>query len=322
MSKDPLDGDWDLSRLYQELGLPTANMPLDPSQPDAGWSKLQPNAGRGQLQYGQARRASGRRSLARTISNLLIVMGVVLLVAAGGVWGFTQWRYHESEVENERLAAYAEVFENPSDAPQVDWEGLREINDDVIGWLYVPGTTINYAVYQGEDNTQYLHHSATGNWVVSGQLFMDYQSSAPGMVDEQSIIYGHYLLNGTMFEQIAAMDDQDKFNEIGTVWYVTDQGAHELVPLLMYYSRADNQDVRRFNFDNVDEYHAYLGSLLDKSVTSRPDAARIIQGTRHVLSLVTCNYYREYYDEDGTNGRSILVCVPKAEVDAVLAPQT
>lgn len=313
MSKDPLDGDWELSRLYQELGLSSTNVPGDLSQPGA--SRRQP-------QYGQARRTSGRRSLAHRISNFLIIVGVVLLVAAGGVWGFTQWRYHESAVENERLAAYAEVFENPSDAPQVDWDGLRKINGDVVGWLYVPGTTINYAVYQGEDNEQYLHHSVTGNWVVSGQLFMDYQNVAPGMVDEQSIIYGHHLLNGTMFEQIAAMDDQDKFNEIGTVWYVTDQGPHELVPLLMYYSRADDQDVRRFDFNSVDEYHAYLGSLLDKSVTSRPDATRIIRGTRHVLSLVTCNYYREYYDEDGTNGRSILVCVPKVEVDAALASQT
>ena len=191
MSKDPLDGDWELSRLYQELGLSSANVPGDSSQ--HGASRSQP-------QYGRARQTSGCRSLAHRISNFLIIVGVVLLVAAGGVWGFTQWRYHESAVENERLAAYAEVFENPSDAPQVDWDGLREINGDVVGWLYVPGTTINYAVYQGEDNEQYLHHSATGNWVVSGQLFMDYQNVAPGMVDEQSIIYGHHLLNGTMFE--------------------------------------------------------------------------------------------------------------------------
>ena len=55
MSKDPLDGDWELSRLYQELGLSSTNVPGDLSQPGA--SRRQP-------QYGQARRTSGRRSLA------------------------------------------------------------------------------------------------------------------------------------------------------------------------------------------------------------------------------------------------------------------
>lgn len=253
------------------------------------------------------------RSARNVASTVLIVVGVVMLLVAAGLWGFNQWRYHEVDVEQQKLAAYATVWDQPSRAPEVDWAGLKAINDEVVGWLYVPGTTINYAVYQADDNERYLRHSAEGNYLLSGQLFLDYQNSAPGMADAQSIIYGHHLLNGTMFEQIAALDDQAAFDRTDTVWYVTEQGAYELEPLLMYYARADDQTVRTFSFASDDERRAYLQGLLDKAVTKRPDAAQIVQGASHVLSLVTCNYYKEYYTEDGTNGRSVLVCVPKDE---------
>ena len=212
-----------------------------------------------------------------------------------------------------------EIDEGLAEKSFGDWEGLKAINPDVVGWLYVPGTTIDYPVYQSTDNEHYLRHSATGDWLVSGQVFMDYQNTAPGMVDQQSIIYGHHMLDGTMFEQIAAMDSQDTFDDINTIWYVTEQGATELEPLLLYYTRADNQNVRQFSFDSPDAFHAYLQGLLGEAVTKSADASQVIAGTSHVLSLVTCNYYRDYYMEDGTNGRTVLVCVPKAEDAAARA---
>lgn len=269
---------------------------------------------------GSARSArTARKRGSRKLSNLLLALGIVLLVAAGGIYGYIQWRYHQVDEENEKLASYAEVSEVPDDVPQVDWAGLKAINDEVVAWLYVPGTTINYPVYQTTDNDHYLHYNAEGVYGVGGQIFLDREDQRPGMVDQQSILYGHHLRNGTMFEQIAAMDQQETFDQLDTVWYVTEDGAVRLEPLLMYYSRADDQTVRQFDFATVEDYHAYLEGLLAKAVTKRPDAERIVGGTSHVLSLVTCNYYKEYYMEDGTNGRSILVCVPKEEADAVLA---
>ena len=138
---------------------------------------------------------------------------------------------------------------------------------------------------------------------------MDYENSTPGMVDNQSIIYGHHLKNGTMFEQVAAMDDQSRFDEITTVWYVTETGSFELEPLMLYYTDPDDQNVRQFTFESTDAFHSYLGALLSKAVTRRGDAEQVIQGAEHVLTMSTCNYYDGY-------GRTILVCVPKSEANA------
>lgn len=255
--------------------------------------------------------ASRRRPASRVVSNVLIALGIILLLVAAGLWGFAQWRYHEQDVQNQKLAAYVQLptEEQSSEAPVVDWAGLKAINGDVVGWLYVPGTTINYPVYQGDDNEYYLRHSAEGDWIIAGQLFMDYENSTPGMVDNQSIIYGHHLKNGTMFEQVAAMDDQSRFDEITTVWYVTETRSFELEPLMLYYTDPDDQNVRQFTFESTDAFHSYLGALLSKAVTRRGDAEQVIQGAEHVLTMSTCNYYDGY-------GRTILVCVPKSEANA------
>lgn len=265
-------------------------------------------------------RAVERRRRRRLLSTLMIVAGVVLLAVAGGMWGMSQWRYHEQDVVNRKLAAYATVLDNEADAPQsqppeVDWEGLKAINDDVVGWLQVPGTTINYPVYQGEDNEHYLRHSALGDWTLGGQLFIDCESTRPGMVDAQTYVYGHHLLDGSMFEQIAAMDDQARFDEIGTVWYVTEQTAWECEPLFVYYVHEDDTKARTFTFDDTAAFRAYLSERLASAVAARDDAATIVSGASHVLCLVTCNYYEEY---EG-HGRTILVCVPKQEAALALA---
>lgn len=245
------------------------------------------------------------------LSTLLIVVGVALLAAAGVIWGRQQLRYQQQDKVNRELAEFTIVNDESqedekSDPPTVDWEGLKAVNDEVVGWLQIPGTTINYPVYQAEDNDRYLRHSATGEWTLGGQLFSDCDGTRPGMVDELTLIYGHHLLDGSMFEQIAAMDEQERFDEIKTVWYVTEDAAWECEPLLLYYTDPEDQDARIFNWDDIDEFRHYLDARLERAVTSRKDAMEIIGSTRHALCMITCNYYEGY-------GRTILICVPKSE---------
>ena len=255
------------------------------------------------------------------LSTLLIVVGLALLGAAGFMWGQAQLRYHEQDKVNKQLAAYATVYDEEETAsegktgpkpPEVDWEGLKAINDEIVAWLQMPGTEINYPIYQAEDNDKYLRSSATGEWVVGGQLFNDFECTRPGMVDAITLTYGHHMLDGTMFKQIAEMDDQATFDEVKTVWYVTEEKAWLLEPLLVYYTASDDQEVRKFKFTSSEEFRDYLSKRLDRAVTKREDADKIIGSTKHVLALITCNYLEEY---DGY-GRTILLCVPKEEAEA------
>jgi sortase B len=286
--------------------------PLVPASPKRKTSGRRSAQGMPGLGSGRGGRRGRKRS--NLLSDILLLVGVALLAVAVGMWGTQQWRYHEQDVVNRKLAAYAVVHDNElnspvSEAPEVDWEGLKAINDDVVGWLQIPGTTINYPVYQAEDNERYLRHSATGEWTLGGQLFVDCENTPPGMVDSVTMVYGHHLLDGSMFEQIAALDKQERFDEIKTVWYVTEERAYELEPLMAYYVHEYDETARTFSFENDEKFREFLAARYAECVASNPNAPQIIAGTTHVLSLVTCNYYAEYEN----HGRTIVVCVPKEE---------
>lgn len=250
------------------------------------------------------------------ISNLLLLIGIGLLIAAGVLWWQAQSRYNEIDEMNEKLATYAVIADDEqgqiSNPPVVDWEALRAVNPDVVAWIQIPGTVINYPVYQADDNDYYLNRDAEGNYGIGGQIFLDYQNSAPGMIDRQTIIYGHHMKNGAMFKQVADMDNQQYFDSINTVWYVTEQDNFELMPLFVYHTDPNDTNVRIFSFSDAETFHSYLSDLMAaKGVAVHPEAERIISGTDHILTLSTCNYIEG-------SGRTMLVCVEKAEAERAL----
>lgn len=259
---------------------------------------------------------SGRRSndpkrrRNRIISGILFALGIILILVAAGMWGYNQWQYHEQDQINEKLAAYATIDPKGSEAPVVDWASLKAVNQDVVGWVQIPNTVVNFPVYQGSDNDEYLHTNAEGNYSLGGQIFLDSENTAPGMQDAQSIIYGHHLRNGAMFKPIADMENQEYFDSVDTVWYVTEDANYELEPLMLYKTDENDTNVRQFSFASDDDFHTYLAGLLDKAVAKRSDADELIAGASKVLTLCTCNY------TNNETGRTILVCVPKASASA------
>lgn len=251
------------------------------------------------------RTSSKRWTARRIISNVLIFVGIALLLVAGGMWGYARYRYWMQDQINEKLAAHVTVSENAEGCPvNVDWAALKAINDDVVGWIYVPGTVVNYPVYQGETNEDYLRMNAEGEWTVGGQIFLDAESTAPGMVDNQSILYGHHLQDGTMFQPLYLLDDQEVFDKTDTIWYLTEANTYELEPLMLYWVEPYDQTVRQFRFPSVEAFRAYLNEKLGLAVTKREDAAELIASANRVLTMSTCNYYDGY-------GRSILVAIEK-----------
>ncbi len=230
--------------------------------------------------YGLDEKKKKKHPVLRVLSTLLLIAGVVLIGIAGYMWFHAQQQYQQQEQVNEELAQYAtEPEDNANGAPVIDWAGLEAINPDVVGWIYIPDTVVNYPVYQGANNDEYLRHTATGD-------------------------------DGSMFKPVADMADQATFDSHPTVWYVDENNqGYELEPLLVYKTTADDTNVRTLSFMTGDDFHSYLTDLLGRATASRADASAIIAQTSHVLTLVTCNY-------DNGTGRTVLICVPKSEAVA------
>ena len=247
-----------------------------------------------------------KKGFSNILSTILLIVGIALLIAAAIMFAKTQVDYYAQDVINQELASYTTVPEKKDEAPVVDWAGLKAVNSQVVGWIQIPGSQVNYPVYQTTDNEYYLHTNAKGEWSIGGQIFMDYENNPNGLIDQQTILYGHHMRNGSMFQFIGALNDQSTFNKVETIWYLTPTQTYELEPVFTYHTDEDDDEVRQFNFTSVDEFRSYLKDRLSRAVSSRSDAAEVISRAEHVLTLFTCNYTDQY-------GRTMLICVPKSE---------
>lgn len=102
--------------------------------------------------------------------------------------------------------------EDPGQADSTgrDFEALQAVNRDIVAWLSIPGTGVDYPVVQGEDNSYYLNHLATGEPNESGSIFLDYQA-APDFSDPYSLIYGHHMYSGAMFHPLMGYKDPEYY---------------------------------------------------------------------------------------------------------------
>jgi len=80
----------------------------------------------------------------------------------------------------------------------VDFAALKKINPEIIAWIYIPNTRIDYPIAQAKDNSFYLHHDFYGRPSFSGCIFLD-KDANPDFTSHDSPVYGHHMRNKSMF---------------------------------------------------------------------------------------------------------------------------
>lgn len=236
---------------------------------------------------GKSGRSGKRRG--NVLSNILIAVGVALLLVAGGLFVKAQIGYKKANDYYNGIAEMAVKDSSGEDGiPQIDFNALKKESDDIVGWIYVPGTRINYVVAQGETNNTYLRHLPNGEYSENGTIFMDMDGTAPGMVDQQTTLYGHHMNDGAMFEPIDASMDQKVFDMFKKVYYITPEMTYVLKPMFTMQVQDDYVDARRTNFDSEKAFTQYLQASLAQAKSSAKDAAAEVEKADKVLTLVTC----------------------------------
>lgn len=287
-----------MSRSDRRSSKATSAVPVIPVGAAAGGSRGHAGAaGSGTPPHGPRGGSAGKpsrggRGRGSIISTVLIVIGVVLLLVAGGLFVSAQLGYRQAQQTYAELQQYAVSSDSGDGVPDVDFDALAAINPDIVGWIYIPDTVVNYPVVQTDDNTTYLDllFDRSGNG--SGTIFMDMDDTAPGMVDQQTTIYGHHMYDGSMLKVIDNTTDQAEFDKIQHVYYITRDTTYVLTPLLTAQVEDTFVDARKTDFTGEGEsLQGYLEEMQTLARAQASDATeRIGQITDedHVLSLVTC----------------------------------
>ena len=145
---------------------------------------------------------------------------------------------------------------------QIDFNSLKNTNSDVVGWIIVDGTNINYPVVKTQDNDYYLNHNFNHNDDSTGWPFMDYRNNI-GMSDDNTIFYGHNLLNNTSFGSISKIFTNNWIrNSSGKIIYLTDNTLYTYQIFSAYYINPENYYLQT-NLDNKVEF---LNTLKTRSI--------------------------------------------------------
>ena len=167
---------------------------------------------------------------------------------------------------------------------EADFAALREINPDIVAWIYIEGTEINYPVVQGEDNDYYLKHLFNGEWNGSGCIFLDSRNDA-SFADRHSIIYGHHRKNGTMFTGLDKYKKQEFFDDHPVALLITPEKSDK-VEFFAGYVAAPQDDAWEVGFTDA-KFEVWLRKAVNRSCFSgeiTPDVSD------RILTLSTCSY--------------------------------
>ncbi|MDR2036026.1 MAG: class B sortase [Coriobacteriales bacterium] len=228
----------------------------------------------------------------RVIAVLVLVVGVAVIIFAGSRLFEAQRLSRQTTLAYEAIAGQVkrEVASGAREsalgipALSIDFDALKEMNKDTAGWLYCPGTVIDYPVMSATDYSYYLEHLADGTLSMNGSLFIDY-NNASDFSDPLTVIYGHHTYTGIMFGSLMGYKTQEYYDDHPYLYLYTPTGNYRVELLYGCVIGAGKWRDRAFMYsDNV-------GSFLDyaKHYTTFQSNTEYEQGMR-VVALSTCSY--------------------------------
>lgn len=233
---------------------------------------------------GRKKRKKQKNSLLTNI--ILIVAAAVFCVSAFQLIKIGKG-YYDGRSEYEKIRELA-IKEDKKEGTgfQVNFDELRALNPDTIAWLrFDPEpAVINYPVVQGKDNEEYLHKTFSANENTLGTIFLNVDNNA-NFLDENSLLYGHYMNDGSMFRHLE--DYKDKaFWEANPYFYIYTPDGQELVYHIYSVGEVlDTADTYLTDFPTNDDYQKFLNMTKEVALY---DTGIEVTTADTIVTLSTC----------------------------------
>lgn len=190
--------------------------------------------------------------------------------------------YFELKENNEAIEELIDdaIQDNPvTEEITIDWEHLKSINPDIIGWIEIKDTTINYPILQDNNNLFYLKHSYDKRYNSNGSIFT---TNTNPFIDEETILYGHNMKNGTMFSILGKYLDADFLNSHLNFKIYTPTINYDCNIFAAYSIgiEKDNNNIKQLNFDERIEYYKNTSKY----------TLNTIDNPTKIVKLSTCSY--------------------------------
>lgn len=186
--------------------------------------------------------------------------------------------YKESDKSTEKLIEESIEIKEETQKRSIDWEYLKSINKDIIAWIEIENTKIDYPILKDKD-VYYLKHTFDKKYNSNGSIFTT--NSYP-FEDKETIVYGHNMKNGSMFSDLGKYLNKDFLNSHFNFKIYTPTCNYE-ARIFSVYSigvETESNNIKSLNFEDRIEYYK-------KASEYNIETDRNI---KKIVKLSTCSY--------------------------------
>lgn len=205
----------------------------------------------------------GKTFLKKLFAATGSAVSIAVIVAA--VLGFACGAYALWDANDVITSALSEKYdEYKPEAEGLGFAQLKEMNPEVCGWISIYGTAIDYPVVHGEDNEKYLKTGATGEYSLSGAVFID-KDNDRHFTDFNTIIYGHNMAGNAMFGDVSDYKDESFYlgHQTGNLYLEPDADG-----------KGRDYGLKVLAFVEAD---AYLSGLYETDISDRQGKAAFLK---------------------------------------------
>ena len=227
------------------------------------------------------------KSIKEIFLNILILLFIIILIISIGC--IAKWfmdNKENKEISDKVLEAIIEINENKDEEIEykVDFVKLKEINNQIVAYLKVNGTKIEYAVVQAKDNSYYLRRNLDKKYNIGGSIFMDYKNKLDG-TDKNIVIYGHNMKNDSMFGTLKNILKEEWYNnEENYIINLTTEKEEKKYKVFSVY-KIKTEDYYIDTEFKENEFEKFINTLKDRSIK---DFGTEIDEQDNILTLSTC----------------------------------
>jgi len=233
-----------------------------------------------------------KKFVSRSIT--ILCLGIFLYAGYGLINIGMEYYQNRQVLSDTQDMFYNGVFANENTQGQ-DTRGSGEVrpefnellngNTDVAGWLTVDGTNIDYPILQATDNVTYLDRNYYQHDSIAGSIFLDYRNNVDTL-DLNTIIYGHRMKDGSMFQDLINFMDEDFFNKHRTIVLETLYDSYEAEIFAVYNTTTDFNYIET-DFSSEEDYANLLTNIKEKSLF---DSNIEVDEQDQIITLSTCDY--------------------------------
>lgn len=238
----------------------------------------------------ECNRNGGESHIKLKIIKLSVVLCIIILVLSSYLLIRNFIEYKESNASNEELIEKVINKNNEDtgnniglDILEIDWNKLESINSDIVGWIKIEDTKINYPILKDNDNLKYINHSFNGKYNKNGSIFT--LNNNP-FEDDITVIYGHNMKSGIMFAALGKYMDSNFFNEHQT-FYIYTKNQNYKATIFSCYSIQVNQEetnIKNLSFDEEVNYYKSKSKIQNQNIGE----------IKKIVKLSTCSYLNNH----------------------------